>query len=77
MDAQVIEKTRDVVDYIAFMVSEFAVRYQISMIQSFDYLNRYGGIKYLDRHYEVEHCENPLITLQSLKRVCSREGGGL
>jgi len=74
---ETIEKTKDVVDYIAFMVNEFAIQHRLSVIQSFDYLQSYGGVEFLDKHYEVEHCENPLITLKSLQRICRRKGGSL
>jgi hypothetical protein len=77
MDAPTLEKTRDVVDYLAFMVNEFALKHGLSATQSFEYLKQYGGVGFLDKHYEVEHCENPLITLQSLQRICNREGGRL
>jgi hypothetical protein len=77
MKAQTLDKTKDIVDYIAFMINEFAIEYKLSIIQSFDYLKRYGGIEFLDEFYDVEHCENPLITLQSLQQICNSEGGYL
>jgi hypothetical protein len=72
-----LDKAKDVVDYIAFMVNEFALRHKLSMKESYNYLNSYGGIDFLDKHYEFEHCENPLITLRTLQRICKREGGNL
>ena len=69
------DKAKDVVDYIAFMVNEFAFQHKLSMKDSYNYLNNYGGVIFLDKHYEVEHCENPLITLDTLQRICKREGG--
>ncbi len=72
-----LNKAREIVDYIAFMISEFALQHELSMTQSFDYLNRYGGIDFLDKHYEVEHCENPRITLRSLLQICSKAGGSI
>ena len=77
MDTRTIEEAKDVVDYIAFMVNDFASKHQLSMRESYDYLNRYGGIKFLDEFYDIEHCENPLITIQTLQRICGREGGFL
>ena len=77
MDTQTLEEAKDVVDYIAFMVNDFASEYQLSMRESYDYLKRYGGIEFLDEFYDVEHCENPVITLQTLQRICSQEGGNL
>ncbi|MDR2970758.1 MAG: DUF3791 domain-containing protein [Bacteroidales bacterium] len=77
MDKKTLNEAKDVVDYIAFMINEFAAQHQLSMTQSFDYLNCYGGIEFLDEFYDVEHCENPLITLDTLQRICGREGGNL
>ena len=72
-----LDEAKDVVDYIAFMVNEFALQHQLSMTESYNYLNNYGGVEFLDRHYDFEHCENPLITLDTLQRICQREGGYL
>ena len=74
---QKLRKTRDIIDYLAFMVNEFALKHNISTVQSFEYLKQFGGIKFLDDFYDVEHCENPIITLNSLQVICSREGGYL
>jgi hypothetical protein len=72
-----LDKAKDVIDYIAFMVNEFALQHKLSMKESYNYLNCYGGIKFLDKHFEIEHRENPLITLDTLQRICGREGGYL
>jgi hypothetical protein len=77
MKTSTLDKSRDIVDYIAFMVTEFSLKHKLSMKQSFDYLYRYGGIDFLDKHYEVEHCENPLLTLDTLQNICKRKGGHL
>ena len=77
MDAINTNKTKDVIDYITFIVTEFSLKHKISMRQSFDYLNNYGGITFLGKFYDVEHCENPAITLRSLQQICSKQGGNL
>jgi hypothetical protein len=77
MDTTTLEQTRDVVDYLVFMVNEFALKHKISATQSFEYLKKFGGIEFLDDFYDIEHCENPNITLISLQTICSREGGYL
>jgi hypothetical protein len=77
MDAKALDKAKDIVCYIAFMVSDFSEAHGLSMRESFDYLYRYGAIEFLDKHYEVEHCENPAITLETIQRICKRNGGEL
>jgi len=72
-----LDKVKDEVDYIAFMVNEFALQHKLSMRESYNYLNNYGGVEFLDEFYDVEHCENPLITVQTLQKICNMEGGYL
>jgi hypothetical protein len=72
-----LNKAKNEIDYIAFMVNEFALQHKLSMKESYNYLNNYGGVEFLDEFYDVEHCENPLITLQTLQKICNMEGGRL
>jgi len=75
METQTLDEAKDVVDYIAFMVNEFALDRKLTTMESYNYLQKYGGIEFLDEFYDVEHCDNPLITLQTLQGICKREGG--
>jgi hypothetical protein len=77
MSSKMLEKTKNVIDYIAFIVNDFAESHKLSARQAFDYLYNFGGIAFLDKHYDVEHCENPAITLRTLQHICSRNGGDL
>jgi len=77
MDAVKLNRAKDVIDYIAFIVNDFAEKHNLTARQSFDYLNQYGGIAFLGKFYDVEHCENPAITLRSLQQICSKQGGDL
>jgi hypothetical protein len=77
MDNVKLNRAKNLIDYFTFIVTEFALKHKISMRQSFDYLNNYGGIDFLEKFYDVEHCENPAITLRSLQQICSKQGGNL
>jgi hypothetical protein len=77
METKTLEKVKDIVDYIAFMITEFSLKHGLSMKESFNYLYNYGAIEFLDKHYEVEHCENPNITLDVIQDICRRNGGEL
>ena len=77
MTAKALEKIRDVIDYIAFVITEFSLINKISMKESFDYLNQYGGVAFLEKNYAYEHTENPVYTLEKMQRICQRNGGTL
>jgi len=70
------QRIKKVVDYTVFVIDIFAQESKISMRDAHNYLRTYGGLAFLRQHYEAEHCENPEYTLQSLKEICHRNGGG-
>ncbi|GHT44103.1 hypothetical protein AGMMS49965_19170 [Bacteroidia bacterium] len=75
METRTLDKSKDVIDYIAFIINSFSERYKLPVTQSFNYLYQYGAIEFLNKHYEVEHCENPRITLREMQDYCQRNGG--
>jgi hypothetical protein len=77
MDTSTLDYAKRVVDYIAFMVNDFSEKYELSPKESFRYLHRHGGVEFLNEFYDVEHCENPVHTLESLQYICKRKGGML
>jgi hypothetical protein len=77
METRTLDKSEDIVDYIAFMVTEFSLKHEMSMTQSFNYMYNHGAIEFLDEFYDVEHCENPNITLRVIQDICRRNGGEL
>jgi hypothetical protein len=77
MEPEALNRAKDVVDYIAFIINEFSLKNSLSMKQSFNYLYRYGGIDFLNEFYDVEHCENPNLTLDAVQDICAQNGGEL
>ncbi|GHT65168.1 hypothetical protein FACS189451_12880 [Bacteroidia bacterium] len=77
MEPKALDKAKDVVDYIAFIINEFSLKNRLSMKQSFNYLYQYGGIEFLDEFYDIEHCENPNLTLKAIQDICTQNGGTL
>jgi len=56
-------------------VGEFARRFGISIKASFQYLFQYGGIAFLEEHYEAEHLLSFDDAIDDLVLVCQTEGG--
>lgn len=42
---------KDKVEYIIIFVQEFARRHSLTMRQAYNYLRRFRGIDFIDRHY--------------------------
>jgi hypothetical protein len=75
MEQNALDKAKDVVDYIAFIINEFSLKNSLSTRQSFNYLYRYGGIEFLYEFYDIEHCENPNLTLKAIQDICTQNEG--
>lgn len=65
------------VEYIIACVAEFAQRFKLSNRQSYSYLNRFKGIDFLDKYYEMEHTFSIDDAVNDIMLICHRNGGGL
>lgn len=68
-------KTYDILEYIAFVVDEFAIRYKQTDSQAYSYLKRYGGIDFLIDCYDAEHTLSLEDAVKDLQELCYRNGG--
>ena len=59
------------------LIAEFAATYQIKQKQAFNYLNRFKGLVFLQKHYEVMHTQSFEDSIEALSMVCRRNGGQL
>ena len=47
------------------------------MKQSFNYLSRYKGIDFIDRHYDYVHTQSLASMIEDISEYCHRHGGAL
>ena len=65
------------VKYINYCVSCFSNQYDMSLLEAYNYLERYGGIAFLDDCYPAEHLLSIEEALHDLIIICKNNGGGL
>lgn len=65
------------VKYINYCVSAFAKQYGMSLLESFNYLERYGGLAFLDECYAAEHLLSIEDAVKDLAIICKNNGGEL
>lgn len=70
-------KIRDKIEDFVLLNEYFADRYGISWRDSFNYLQKYGGLDFYDTHYNYEHTQPYHSTVDTLSRVCQNNGGYL
>lgn len=49
----------------------------MSLLEAYNYLERYGGIAFLDECYAAEHLLSIEEALRDLIIICKNNGGGL
>ena len=73
MDKKLVDK----VNYMIAVISDFAAMHSLSNVQSYRYLNRYKGLEFIDKYYEVEHTLPFEDVITDLTAYCKRKGGAL
>lgn len=63
--------------FIVALVAEFSRTYQLKQKQAFNYLHRFKGLDFLERHYGIMHTQSFEDVIESLMIVCHRNGGQL
>lgn len=63
--------------YIIAVVNEFAARFSLNSQQAYRYLDRYNGIDFVDRFYNVEHTQSFDDVVDDLAIYCRKNGGQL
>ncbi|MBR4198379.1 MAG: DUF3791 domain-containing protein [Bacteroidales bacterium] len=71
------DKTIDKVEWTVCFVYEFARLYNIDMKQAFNYLCRYDGIDFVDRHYDFVHTQSFKSMVHDVAEYCVKNGGHL
>ncbi len=71
------KKFVDKVNYLIAVISDFAAMHSLTNTQSYRYLNRYKGLDFIEKYYEVEHTLPFDDVLTDLTAYCRRHGGAL
>ncbi|WP_371874163.1 DUF3791 domain-containing protein [Prevotella sp. E15-22] len=67
----------DKLDWTLIFISEFGRRYGLTMKQAFNYLSRFKGIDFVDRHYDYVHTQSFTSMVDDISDYCRRKGGAL
>ena len=67
----------DKLAYIIAVVSEFASAYSLNTQQAYRYLDRFKGIDFVDKFYNVEHTQTFEDVVEDLAVLCRKNGGAL
>lgn len=65
------------VEYVIAVISEFAAAHSLNTAQAYRYLERFKGIDFVTRFYNVEHTFAFEDVIEDLTAYCHRNGGAL
>lgn len=68
---------KDKVEWTVIFVLEFGRKYGLTMKQAFNYLSRFKGIEFIDRHYGYAHTQSFASIVDDVAEYCHRRGGAL
>ncbi|MDY6242067.1 MAG: DUF3791 domain-containing protein [Prevotella sp.] len=68
---------KDKLDWTMVFIYEFGKRFGLTVKQSFNYLSRYKGIDFIDKHYGFAHTQSFESMVDDIALLCRRMGGQL
>ena len=71
------EKTKNKVEYIIAIISDFAKEHSLNTMQAYRSLERFKGLDFIDKFYEVNHTLSFEDVIEDLTFYCHRRGGSL
>ena len=70
-------REKNIIEYLVVFVVEFAKRFGLSEVQSFNYLNQYGAMLLLEQQYNYAHTQSFASMIEDVTQYCQRKGGQL
>jgi len=70
-------KEINIINWLVVCVNEFAREYSLDVKTAFKYLYNFGGIDFLQEHYEIEHTLSFDETVEDLQIICRNNGGDI
>ena len=68
---------KDKIEWTVIFAAEFGHRHNLTLKQAFNYLMRYRGIDFIERHYGYLHTQPFAPTVDDMTAYCHKMGGGL
>ena len=65
----------DKLDWIMIFIYEFGRKHGLTMKQAFNYLHRFQGMSFLDKHYDYVHTQSFKSMVDDITDYCHKKGG--
>ena len=68
---------KEKLEWTVIFLFGFGHKYGLTMKQAFNYLSRFKGIDFIDRHYDYVHTQSFTSMVDDIAEYCRRQGGEL
>jgi hypothetical protein len=69
------KQTSDKVAFISYIIPAFAEAYKMPIPTAYQYMEKYGGIDYLLKHWWALHTDNDIWAIHNIYDICRKNGG--
>lgn len=69
--------SKDKAEWTVIFILEFGERHGLTLKQSFNYLQRYNGIDFVDRHYSYLHTQSFKSVVDDMTEYCHKMGSNI
>lgn len=74
---EIMDKKQKKGRYIIAAINDFASTHSLTSMQAYRYLERFKGLDFMDKFYEVEHTFSFEDVIEDLTAYCHKKGGAL
>ena len=71
------QEIKDKIAYLIAVINEFASAHSLTNAQAYRYLDRFNGLDFINRFYNVERTLPFEDVVEDLTAYCHRKGGAL
>lgn len=68
---------KEKLEWTTIFILEFGRKYGLTMKQAFNYLSRFKGFDFIDRHYGYVHTQSFNSMINDIATYCHQHGGAL
>ena len=67
----------NIIEYIICVIGSFACQFSLTNAKAYEYLRKYKGLEFLNKHYGIEHTQSIEDAVEDITIICNRHGGAL
>ena len=68
-------QNQKLISYIVLCIKSFSKEFNMSFVEAYRYLENFGAIQFIVKHYEIEHTLSIDDAVEDMQAICRKNGG--